>query len=79
VKRDSIPLPIEPVLDARAAARAWRHAGAALLFTVAWILACYAKTAAGMVEIWTRSETFAHGSVDGSPALSRGRRTGRCR
>jgi exosortase A len=63
VKRDSIPLPIEPTLDARAATRAWRHAGAALLFTVAWILACYAKTAAGMVEIWTRSETFAHGYV----------------
>ena len=63
MKRDSIPLPIEPLLDAHAVARAWRHAGVALLFSIVWIVACYAKTAAGMVEIWTRSETFAHGYV----------------
>jgi exosortase A len=63
VKRDSFPLPVEPALAVHAAPRAWRHAGAAQLVLAVWTIACYAKTAAAMVEIWTRSETFAHGYV----------------
>lgn len=41
----------------------WRHALAALGLVIAWILVCYASTAMGIVDIWSRSETFAHGFV----------------
>ncbi|MCF8154372.1 MAG: exosortase A [Rhodoferax sp.] len=39
----------------------WRHAGLALLLSVAWVLVWYRETAASMVLIWQRSDTFAHG------------------
>ena len=49
---------------APASARAaWRHALPALVLVIVWILACYASTAMGMVRIWSKSETFAHGCV----------------
>ena len=55
----SIALPTTP-----AATRiAWRHAIAALVLVIAWILVCYASTALAMAQIWLRSETFAHGVV----------------
>ncbi len=39
----------------------WRHAIAALLVLIAAILLLYRDTAWGMVQIWSRSETFTHG------------------
>lgn len=41
----------------------WRAALPALLFALLWLLVCYWATAASMVSIWARSETFAHGFV----------------
>lgn len=53
----------ESVATPASAAAAWRHALAALVLVIAWILACYASTAMGMVWTWSHSETFAHGFV----------------
>lgn len=39
----------------------WRHALPALLLVLAWTLFLYRDTAAAMVLIWSRSETFTHG------------------
>jgi len=44
-------------------ARAWRTALVALGLALAWLLAWYASTAAGIVDIWWRSATFTHGFV----------------
>jgi len=63
MKRDSLPLPIGSALADSAAARTWRVALASLAVALVWIGAWYAGTAAAMVEIWMRSETFAHGFV----------------
>jgi len=41
----------------------WRAALPALTFALLWLLVCYWSTAASMVSIWERSETFAHGFV----------------
>ena len=46
---------------APARARAWRQAMAALLALIVVILVLYRDTAWGMVQIWSRSETFTHG------------------
>src|SRR5487761_1997736 len=46
-----------------AAAPGWRIALPALVAVLALIVAAYFDTAAGMVAIWARSETFAHGFV----------------
>ncbi|MHB8493954.1 MAG: exosortase A [Casimicrobiaceae bacterium] len=48
---------------ATAAAPGWRVALPALVAVLALIVAAYFDTAAGMVTIWARSETFAHGFV----------------
>ena len=48
---------------ATAAAPGWRIALPALVAVLALIVAAYFDTAAGMVAIWARSETFAHGFV----------------
>ena len=48
---------------ATAAAPGWRIALPALVAVLALIVAAYFDTAAGMVTIWARSETFAHGFV----------------
>lgn len=63
MKRDSLPLPIGSTLADSTSARTWRVALAALAVGLVWIGAWYASTAAAMVEIWMRSETFAHGFV----------------
>ncbi len=39
----------------------WRHALPALIVLLGWILFLYRDTAAAMVSIWARSETFTHG------------------
>ena len=46
-----------------AAAPGWRVALPALVAALALIIAVYFDTAAGMVAIWARSETFAHGFI----------------
>jgi len=46
--------------DLEIAGSPWRRALPALLILIAVILGLYWRTAAGMVEIWWRSETFAH-------------------
>lgn len=45
------------------AASAWRQAGVALALTLAVWLALYYPTLWSMVQIWARSDTFAHGFV----------------
>jgi exosortase A len=47
-------------LDTRGA---WRHALVALAALIVAILVMYGSTAMGIVRIWARSETFAHGFV----------------
>ncbi|MGL5985304.1 MAG: archaeosortase/exosortase family protein, partial [Burkholderiales bacterium] len=45
------------------ASPAWRKAGAMLLLALTVLLALFWNTAVSMVDIWSRSETFAHGYV----------------
>ena len=45
------------------ASPAWRKAGAMLLLALTILLALFWNTAVSMVDIWSRSETFAHGYV----------------
>ncbi len=42
-------------------AAAWRQALVAVVLLVVWILFLYRDAALGMVQIWSRSETFTHG------------------
>lgn len=49
---DRLPMPLH-----------WRAPALVLLVVVATILAVYRDTAAGMVSIWSRSDTYAHGFV----------------
>lgn len=42
---------------------AWRQAMPALAFSLVWILFWYRDTVMGMVGIWARSDTFAHGFI----------------
>jgi len=51
------------VLETRGNIRIWRYTLFALSLCVLWILVWYASTARAMVEIWQRSDTFAHGFV----------------
>jgi exosortase A len=44
-----------------AAAAQWRYALPVVVGLLLWVLAWYASTAMSMVEIWRRSDTFAHG------------------
>ena len=44
-------------------ARQWKHALPLLVLCTAWVIAWYAPTLKGMVGIWTRNETFAHGYI----------------
>lgn len=41
----------------------WRLATWSIALIIGWTIACYHETAWGMVSIWMRSETFAHGFV----------------
>jgi len=65
MKRDPMP----PLMsDALAHANAnvtsrWRAALIALAAALAWIIVAFYGTAAAMVGIWARSETFAHGFI----------------
>jgi exosortase A len=43
--------------------RAWRLSLVGLVFSIGWVLAWYWTTAAAIVDLWWRSETFAHGFV----------------
>ena len=52
-----------PALDPMAMRRAWRHRGRPRSRLLAWIVACYWRTAAAIVASGRRSETFAHGFV----------------
>ena len=61
--RDPIQNILVPAIDAdeRRALQSWQVASAALALALATILVCYWRTAAAMVTIWARSDTFAHG------------------
>jgi exosortase A len=65
MKRDALPSvdPLTHSPEATAAAALWPAALLALGAALAWIVACFFNTAAAMVGIWARSETFAHGFV----------------
>ncbi len=63
MKRDPLPLAAGLAIAAAIPAQAWRMALAALAAALVWIGVSYAATAAAMVGIWARSETFAHGFV----------------
>ena len=54
---------IARTLGARAIPGSWRGPALALLMMLALLLAQYHETAAGMVSIWLRSETFTHAFV----------------
>lgn len=63
MKRDALPS-IAPVADAPTSVQAsWRMALPALGAAMLWVVFCFFGTAASMVGIWARSETFAHGFV----------------
>jgi exosortase A len=63
MKRDPLPLLAEPATVGSIRARTWRIALAALVLALVWIGLWYWSTAAAIVGIWIRSETFAHGFV----------------
>ena len=50
-----------PLELAASAGRRWPLHGLAVVVLLLWIGLCYRETAASMVAIWSRSETFAHG------------------
>lgn len=52
-----------PVTAAAAHARAWHHALLVTGILLLWIVVWYAGTGRAMVQIWARSDTFAHGFV----------------
>lgn len=65
MKRDPLP-PLDGVLanvPPVMRARAWRRSLWMLVLVVAGILSAYGTTGYHIVEIWSRSETFAHGFV----------------
>ena len=62
MKRDLFVFAEQPS-RAAGTATAWRSSLAALALAVAWIVACYASTAASMVRTWANTETYAHGFV----------------
>ena len=63
MKRD--PLPVAVTVDASALEHvaAWRSSLVALGITLAIVCACFFRTVASIVDIWTSSETYAHGFV----------------
>ena len=65
MKRDSLPrmAATGPEAQPLRAGSGWRIALPALVAVLAFIIAAFFGTAAGMVAIWLRSETFAHGFV----------------
>lgn len=69
MKRDALPIPMPAAAPTAAPSPAWRPALAMLAGALVWIVAWYWDTAAAMVGIWARSETFAHGFVVAPIAL----------
>ena len=63
MKRDALPITLPAAATADAAAARWRSALVLFGIALAWIVVWYWDTAAAMVGIWVRSETFAHGFV----------------
>jgi exosortase A len=65
MKRDPIQGLIAPGADGSSivARRAWSIACVALAAALVWIIGWYWSAGAGMVAIWARSETFAHGYI----------------
>ena len=64
MKRDLLLAPDAPALASTAREDSqWRHAWWVLGLALTWTLAWYASTAKSMVQIWARSDTFAHGFV----------------
>ena len=63
MKRDALPLAMPAAGTADEAVARWRTALGLLGIALAWIVVWYWDTAAAMVGIWARSETFAHGFV----------------
>ena len=65
MKRDSLPrmAATGPEAQTLRAGSGWRIALPALVAVLAFIVVAFFGTAAGMVAIWLRSETFAHGFV----------------
>jgi exosortase A len=62
MKRDPLPS-VVPVGVLVGIQFAWRSPLLALALALAWITICFFDTAAAMVGIWARSDTFAHGFV----------------
>jgi len=54
---------LEAPLSVESNRRAWRIALPAVSLCVLWIVGWYWSTGSGMVKIWARSDTFAHGFV----------------
>lgn len=48
-------------LDRRTITTRWRNAWCGLLLSLLWIVFLYRDTGIAMVQIWSRSDTFAHG------------------
>ncbi len=63
MKRDPLTSVMPSAIPIPSDARVWRVALAALALALVWIVVCFFGTAAAMVGIWARSETFAHGFV----------------
>ena len=63
MKRDALPITLPAAATADVAAARWRSALVLFGIALAWIVVWYWDTAAAMVGIWVRSETFAHGFV----------------
>jgi len=63
MKRDALPSVLPIAREQAGVASSWREVLGALGLALVWIGFCYYDTAAAMVGIWERSETFAHGFV----------------
>ena len=63
MKRDALPDVGPNFGTSFTVSASWRVALPALGVALAWVVFCFFGTAAGMVGIWARSETFAHGFV----------------
>src|SRR6185437_94214 len=63
MKRDALPSVLPIAREQTGVVSSWREVLGALGLALVWIGFCYYDTAAAMVGIWERSETFAHGFV----------------
>ena len=63
MKRDPLPVAVAVDTSTLAHRTAWRSSLAALGIALAIVCACFFRTAVSIVDIWTSSETYAHGFV----------------